>query len=408
MRIAIYQNLPSGGAKRAVYEWVKRLSARHSIDVYSLSSADHLFCDLRPWVNRYQIYDFSPRRLFRSPFGRLNALQRARDLSTLDSLHSLIGAEIDRSGCDLVLINPSLFTHVPPLAKYLKTPSVYYLHEPVGGAVPRTITRPYHDNSRPGSLRGKLDRIDPALRDYKQRLERMQLDNLHSTGLLLANSQYTQQQMRQTFGLQAEVCYLGVDSDFFSPLQGVERQDYVLSVGELTPRKGFDFLILSLGLIDAARRPALHLASNYEDAQEKAYLQQLASRWDVKLVLSGRLDNEQLRLEYNRAQLCLFAPLQEPFGLVPLEAMACGTPVIGVAEGGVSESIQDRYNGRLVTRTPAEFAGAVVELLQDSQRLAQYRRQARTSVLDSWRWEQAVERLEMYLTQSNLNERPYS
>jgi glycosyltransferase involved in cell wall biosynthesis len=222
---------------------------------------------------------------------------------------------------------------------------------------------------------------------------------------LLANSLFTQQQMLQTFGLQAEVCYLGVDVDFFSPLQDVKRQDYVLSVGELTPRKGFDFLIQSLGLVDAARRPALHLASNYEDAQEKAYLQQLAASLDVKLVLSGKLDNEQLRLEYNQAQLCLYASLQEPFGLVPLEAMACGTPVIGVAEGGISESVQDGVNGCLVARAPDTFAAAIVDLLQDRQRLAQYGRQARASVLKSWRWEQAVERLEMYLSQRFRYER---
>ena len=69
MRIALFHNTPSGGAKRAIYEWTRRLATNHEIDVYTLSSADHAFCDIRPFVQRHHIFDFTPRRLFNSPWG---------------------------------------------------------------------------------------------------------------------------------------------------------------------------------------------------------------------------------------------------------------------------------------------------------------------------------------------------
>ena len=76
MKIALFHNLPSGGAKRAVYEWIKRLSQKHKIDVFSLSTADHNFLDLRSLVTNHKIYQFQPSRLFGSPFGRINQFQR--------------------------------------------------------------------------------------------------------------------------------------------------------------------------------------------------------------------------------------------------------------------------------------------------------------------------------------------
>ena len=72
MRIALFHNAPSGGAKRAIYEWTRRLTEHHQIDVYTLNSADHDFCDIRPFVQQYQVFDFAPRKLFNSPWGRLN------------------------------------------------------------------------------------------------------------------------------------------------------------------------------------------------------------------------------------------------------------------------------------------------------------------------------------------------
>ena len=139
MRLALYHNLPSGGAKRAVYEWTKRLAKEHIIDVYTLSTADHDFCDIRPLVNEYKIFDYQPRGLFQRPFGRLNQLQRWRELGDITHLGRKIALQIDAGGYDLVFGHNCKFTTIPTFLQFINTPSAYYLHEPFGPKFNRQI-----------------------------------------------------------------------------------------------------------------------------------------------------------------------------------------------------------------------------------------------------------------------------
>jgi glycosyltransferase involved in cell wall biosynthesis len=87
----------------------------------------------------------------------------------------------------------------------------------------------------------------------------------------------------------------------------------------------------------------------------------------------------------------------EPFGLVPLEAMACGTPVVGVQEGGVQESILHKHTGLLVDRDPVQFAAAVQNLLSNPALASEYGRNGREHVLRHWTWDQSVAALEDFL-----------
>src|SRR5574338_1158445 len=118
MRIALFHNLPSGGAKRAIYEWVRRLADEYSIDVFTLNTADHSFCDIRPFVSNYRIYNFTPHVLFRSPLGRLNQLQRWRDLGDLRAIQGRMAKDINAGGYDLLFANPCLFTFAPAVLEY--------------------------------------------------------------------------------------------------------------------------------------------------------------------------------------------------------------------------------------------------------------------------------------------------
>ena len=79
-------------------------------------------------------------------------------------------------------------------------------------------------------------------------------------------------------------------------------------------------------------------------------------------MLSGISYDELIKL-YNEVKLVLFTPYLEPFGLVPLESFACGTPVIGVKEGGVRETVKHGENGLLLDRDERIFAKGIEELL---------------------------------------------
>lgn len=394
MRIALFHNTPSGGAKRAIFEWTRRLASRHTIDVYTLSTADHAYCDIRPFVQHHQVWEFTPKRLFATPFGRLNQLQRWRDLQELQTCGRQLAHLVNRNAYDVVFAHTCMYTVVPLLLQFVQPPTIYYLHEPFGGSFVRYVHRP--DCIR-NDWRDRLNRIDPMIKLYLQTLSTLQRKTMRQINCFLANSHFTQEQVKKDFAVQARLCPCGVNVAQFQPRSNQPKEDFVLSVGELTARKGFDFLVESLAKIPPKQRPGLKLACNIIDTQEKAYIEALAARSGVTLQILPKLNAEQLCVEYNKARLCVYAPVLEPFGLVPLEAMACGTAVVGVREGGVQESIMHEVTGLLVERDPCRFAAAVQTLLDQPAVAAEYGRNGRAHVLSQWTWERSVAQLEKQL-----------
>jgi len=217
--------------------------------------------------------------------------------------------------------------------------------------------------------------------------------NLRSASVVLVNSRFTARAVAHAYGVQTVVSYHGVDTTHFRPT-GVTKRDMVLSVGSLTPLKGFDFLVRAMAGVSADVRPALVIVSNFQNLEERGYVEQLAARLGVHLELRSAVDEQELVRLYNQARLVAYAPVAEPFGLVPLEAMACGTPVVGVNEGGIGESVVDGLNGLLVDRDAGRFAEAIRRLLQDSTTAAKLGAQGRANVLQHWTWERAVSSLE--------------
>ncbi|HEX7236332.1 MAG TPA: glycosyltransferase family 1 protein [Gammaproteobacteria bacterium] len=132
----------------------------------------------------------------------------------------------------------------------------------------------------------------------------------------------------------------------------------LLSVGRLVPRKGVDNVIRALGVL--VRRlgvPAelLVVGGNSDIADpaltpEIGRLRQVAAEAGVadRVTFTGRRSRELLKLYYSAADVFVTTPWYEPFGMTPVEAMACGTPVIGARVGGIKYSVLDGYTGYLV------------------------------------------------------------
>jgi glycosyltransferase involved in cell wall biosynthesis len=93
----------------------------------------------------------------------------------------------------------------------------------------------------------------------------------------------------------------------------------------------------------------------------------------------------------------LYAPRLEPFGYAPLEANACGTPVIAVAEGGVRETIQDGVNGILVEHASASMAAAIERLMLDDELHRNLSIQAHKLAREIWSLGPSIDRLEQRL-----------
>ncbi len=395
MRIAIYHNLPSGGAKRALQELVKGLGPRHHVDVFTLSSADHGFADLRPHVNGHAVVDFQPLPLFRSPWGRLNQLMRAADLLRLRQLTRRLAQTLAHGEYDVAFVQPCRFEVSPSLLSWLQAvPTVYFCQEPLRRVYEPMPARPYEQPR--DSWRRWLDRLDPLPGFYHLLLKQADRHNVRQADRVLVNSHFIRRAVNRVYGVEAHVSYLGVDVRQFRPL-GLTREGMVLSVGSLTPLKGFDFLIRALARLPAADRPRLAIASNFQNPPERDYLRQLAAELAVDLALLGNVSDQRLVELYNQAQVTVYAPIREPFGLVALESMACGTPVIAVREGGTQETVLHEQTGLLVRRDEREFAEALARLLSNPAQAREYGQAGREHVARHWSWSRAVSTLEGHL-----------
>jgi glycosyltransferase involved in cell wall biosynthesis len=258
--------------------------------------------------------------------------------------------------------------------------------------------RPYDETD--SALRKTIDRFDPLIASYHSVLKSTDSKNLQSANQVLVNSQFVQNSVNKIYNRDPVVCYLGIDIDWFKPTQE-EKKNFVLSVGSLTPLKGFDFLIEALSKIPQEIRPQLIIASNFQNPPEKHYLEQLARTHKVDLVLEGNVDEDRLLQLYNQARITVYAAIREPFGLVPVESMACGTPVVAVRDGGVQETVLDGQTGYLVQRDPEEFAYAVQHLLSTPDLANEFGKNGIEHVRQNWTWENAISTLEEQFKKAN-------
>jgi D-inositol-3-phosphate glycosyltransferase len=172
----------------------------------------------------------------------------------------------------------------------------------------------------------------------------------------------------------------------------------ILSVGRLVPRKGFEDLIRALPDAPAAELvvvggPERELIDQDPYAQR---LLRLAKECHVedRVRLVGAVGADEMPAWYRSADIVAATPWYEPFGLTPLEAMACGVPVVATAVGGLTDTVVDGVTGDLVApHDPAGLGRTLRRLLADRSRRLGYAAAAVDRARHAYSWPQVAARM---------------
>ncbi|MPY81357.1 MAG: glycosyltransferase, partial [Actinophytocola sp.] len=202
---------------------------------------------------------------------------------------------------------------------------------------------------------------------------------------------------------RATVIPCGVDVGRFRPgprLTGsdTKRQPYrLLSVGRLVERKGVQDVIRALEQLPDAELVVVGGPTPDSLALDPDVmrLSKVAASVGVsdRVQFTGGVSQEEMPELFCSADLVTSVPWYEPFGIVPLEAMACGRPVVGSAVGGLLDTIVPGVTGELVPpRDPVALAQTLRELLDDPARRNAYGRAGPARVRDRYRWERIAVR----------------
>ncbi len=191
-----------------------------------------------------------------------------------------------------------------------------------------------------------------------------------------------------------QVIPCGVDLHRFAPRDRSEAREQLgwnldgpilLFAGRLDPFKGPDLFLRAVAMMQT--KAEIVIVGGKAGDPEITRLRELADELKLRrrAHFPGAQTQQQLALMYCAADVTVVPSYHESFGLVAVESLACGTPVVATRAGGLTTIVQHRETGYLVPRCPGFFAEKLDTLLQEPDLLDQMRRAARPSVLDySW------------------------
>ncbi len=153
-----------------------------------------------------------------------------------------------------------------------------------------------------------------------------------TVNIFIANSKEVQKRIAEVYSRDSEVIYPAIDTDFWKPTQA--KQNYFLVAGRLQAHKRIDFIVECFNELNLP----LHVVGT---GRQESYLKSISGP-NIKFL--GYVSDDKLRDEYSGA-IAFIYPQVEDFGLMPLEAAACGTPTLAFARGGALETVISGVTG---------------------------------------------------------------
>lgn len=396
MRIAIWHNLPSGGGKRALYNHIKALKERgHYIEGWTTDYASQDYLPLseiiiehcKPITKNLQKLNKT-----KSPIRRT-----IKTINLLKKHFKECVEEIEREDFDLIFANSCGLTYMPYIGMFAKIPVVTYLGEPnrllyEASESGNTWELPSFNFTPRGINRLRKD----LLTTYSRRIKvGQEIKAAKSCSRILVNSLYSRESIKRAYGINSSVCYLGVDEKLFHIDNDIQKKPFVVGMGSIGKGKNVDMAIHVIAKIPIEHRPQLKWISNGFIPDYFNEITTLAKELKVEFIPLIDINDEKLREVLCEAAVMIYISHLEPFGLAPIEANMCGTSVVGVAEGGIRESIKNQINGFLVNGNKIdEMANIILPFLKDVNYAKQMGQKARAHAVKCWNWKQMADNIE--------------
>jgi glycosyltransferase involved in cell wall biosynthesis len=404
LRIAIWHNLPSGGGKRALYDQVRGLTSRgHHLDAWCPPTASQNFLPLNALIKERVVPLADCSALHGNWVRRLKhrLSETARLMKAMEEHCRRCAEEMSAGGFDLLLVHPCLLFRTSPMAYFSRLPNILYLAEPyrqLYEAWPQLPWAASQRQYRPLAWRYWKEVVSEQLALNNRRVQvREELAWAKRYDQILVNSIFSRESLLRVYNLDSRVCYLGIDTEAFHPT-GAAKEPFVIGLGNIDFNKRPLLAVQAIGTIPAENRPKLVWVGNFAEPVYLKMLTEEAAKLGVDFAFKVLIPDEELHDLLSRAAVMIYTAHLEPFGFAPLEANACGTGVVAIAEGGVRETVGNPASGILVSSaSPEELGIAVLKFTSDLGFATEFGRTASAYVREHWPQDKAMDRLETEL-----------
>lgn len=257
-----------------------------------------------------------------------------------------------------LVVFQSWLTNTPYILYLASNPKIYICHEPL---------REYHDKyiREHQSIKSKIVNI---FRYPIYLLDKYLVRKSNAT--LVANSQFSKSFIKSAYDKDAIIINPGYDSNKYYCLETVKKKNQIISVGSITPLKNQEYIIEVVARINKPNRPIVVLVGNGGIQSYIKRLQKKAKLLEVNLKIRLNISDRTLNREYNKSKLMIYTPINEPYGIVVLEAMATGLPIISHVNGGGFNELLDASTGISFQHyNPNIWATEIIKLINDKKKV---------------------------------------
>jgi D-inositol-3-phosphate glycosyltransferase len=246
-----------------------------------------------------------------------------------------------------------------------------------------------------GAIKNRLriGKLEPELRIESER------EVIKSCHLIITSTAKESEDLMKLYGASPDkitVIPCGVNLDLFRPINretarrelGLDHQKVILFVGRIDPLKGLERLLTALSYMDGEKTPQLMIVGGDTQSQDRVKeLQRLAKELGIedRVQFVGSVSQSSLPLFYSASDVCAIPSYYESFGMVALESLACGTPIVATNVGGMKNIVCNDEMGRIVRdNSPNNLSIKISELIHQPDVEAHIKTRRNTVAKFSW------------------------